>query len=406
MLLKAAPAVAAQFSMTLEVDARNVMQGIQHVHLTLPVHAGPLALAYPEWIPGEHQPSGPITQLMNVNITGNGKALHWRRDPRNAFLFRITVPKSVRALDIHFDYFSPPQPFGGGFGKSPDTTPHLLILPFNQFVLYPADASADSIDIKAQIMIPSGWNFDDALKPEKVNGPEIDLPETSLSTLVDSPLLAGQYFRRIAVTGGAGATRLSMAADAPQDLAVKPSLIASLGRLVQQETALFGPGHYRRYVWLVALANNLDHDGLEHHESSDVREAEGLFTDPTYAIDWRLFPHEYMHSWNGKYRLPEGLVIRNYQQPMADDLLWVYEGLTRYYADLTLATRSGLTTAAQSRSYLAYIAAVMDRDRPGRDWRTLADTATAEPAYANAPLAWCQIASNCDPLFASNNDPL
>jgi predicted metalloprotease with PDZ domain len=181
---------------------------------------------------------------------------------------------------------------------------------------------------------------------------------------------------------------LSIAADAPDDLAVSDTAIGGLKALVGGATALFGEGHYRRYVWLVSLSDTLTHDGTEHHESSDVREAENLFTQSAHAVDWRLFPHEYMHSWNGKYRRPAALDTRNYQQSMVDDMLWAYEGLTRYYADLVLTARSGLATPEQSRAYLAYVAAQMDRGRPGRMWRTLGDTATAVPAYGDAPSAW------------------
>jgi predicted metalloprotease with PDZ domain len=314
----------------------------------------------------------------------------------DAFLFHVSVPPRVSVLDVEFDYFSPTKSFGSGFGETPSTTPHLLIVAFNQLVLYPSDVAAQAVDVKAQIRIPSGWRFDGALQPEHVDGGVISLPVVSLSTLVDSPLLAGEYFRTVRLTEGAGGTRISFAADATGDLAVSDTLIAGLRKLVAEGTALFGPGHYRQYVWLLALSNSLGRDGLEHHESSDVREVQALLTDPDNAINWRLFPHEYVHSWNGKYRRPAGLATRNYQQPMVDDLLWFYEGLTRFYGDLVLTARSGLATADQTRAYLAYVAALMDRDRPGREWRSVGDTATAAPAYADAPGEWTTIRRGSD----------
>jgi predicted metalloprotease with PDZ domain len=396
MLTAVGPSLAATLRVDLEVDARDVTRGIEHVHLTLPVHAGSLTLAYPKWIPGEHKPSGPITQLMNLHLTAGGRPLIWRRDSLDAFLFHVSVPPRVTVLDAEFDFFSPPKSFGSGFGETPSITPHLLIVAFNQLVLYPADMAAQAIDVKAQILIPSGWSFDEALQPEHVDGGVISLPAVSLSTLIDSPLLAGEHFRTVPLTEGAGSTRISIAADATDDLAVSDTLIAGLRRLAAEGTALFGPGHYRRYAWLLALSNNLSHDGLEHHESSDVREVQALLTDPDNAVNWRLFPHEYVHSWNGKYRRPAGLATPNYQQPMVDDLLWFYEGLTRFYGDLVLTARSGLATADQSRAYLAYVAALMDRDRPGREWRSIGDTATAAAAYAEAPGEWTAIRRGSD----------
>ena len=391
-VLAAASVTAATPPITLQVDARDVTQGIQHAHLTLPVRPGPLTLAYPKWIPGEHAADGPLTQVVGLVITGSGKALPWRRDPLDPFLFRVEVPRGAQTLDVRFDYLSPPKVFADGYGRTPNVTPHLLILPFNHFVLYPHEAAADAIAVRAEVRLPAGWKYDSALHPERVEGDTLFLPVTSLYQLLDSPLLAGEYFRTVPVTQGPGSTRVSIAADAPGDLAMSDVMIAQLRRLVPETLALFGAGHYREYVWLVALGNNLDQqNGLEHHESTDIRDAEALFTDPARLIEHRTIPHEYVHSWNGKYRRPIGLATRNYQQPMVDDLLWVYEGMTRYLGDLVLRTRSGLSPPEQARAYLAWVAATMDGARPGREWRSLADTATALPGYSDAPSEWSSI---------------
>jgi predicted metalloprotease with PDZ domain len=380
---------AAQQPWQLQIDARDVTHGIQQAKLHLPVHSGPLTLAYPKWIPGEHAADGPLTQLMSLQITGGGEPIPWRRDSLDPFLFHLNVPSGVSELDIRFDYVSPAKSFGDGYGKTPNSTPHLLILPFNHFILYPADAAADAIRLKAEVLIPDGWKFDDALKPERRDGARIFLPETSLYTLVDSPLLAGEFFRTVSLTTGDGATRISIAADAPADLAVNEEFITGMRHLVAEAGALFGPGHYREYVWLVALGNTLDlPNGLEHHESTDIRDSENLFTDPQRLIEARTLPHEYVHSWNGKYRRPDGLATPNYQQPMVDDLLWVYEGMTRYLGDFVLRARSGLSGPEQTRDYLAWIASLMDVARPGRSWRSLADTAIALPGYNDAPNEW------------------
>jgi predicted metalloprotease with PDZ domain len=380
---------SAQQPWLLQIDARNVTQGIQHAKVHLPVVAGPLTLAYPKWIPGEHAADGPLTQLMSLQIIGGGKPIPWKRDSSDPFLFHLNVPADVSELDVRFDYVSPAKSFGDGYGKTPNATPHLLILLFNHFILYPVDAAADAIRLKTEILIPEGWKFDDALKPERVDGARIVLPETSLYTLIDSPLLAGEFFRTVSLTTGDGPTRMSIAADAPADLAVNEEFISGMRRLVAEADALFGPGHYREYVWLIALGNTLDlQNGLEHHESTDIRDSESLFTDPQRLIEARTMPHEYVHSWNGKYRRPDSLATPNYQHPMVDDLLWVYEGMTRYLGDFVLRARSGLSAPEQTRDYVAWVASLMDVARPGRSWRSLADTATALPGYNDAPNEW------------------
>ena len=388
-LIWMAPSVAATRPIILQVDARDVTRGIQHAHLAIPVRPGPLTLAYPKWIPGEHAADGPLTQLVALQITSGGRVVAWRRDSLDPFSFHVDIPAGVNVLEVRFDYVSPPKSFGDGYGKAPDSTAHLIILPFNHFMLYPRDASAESIEVKADVLIPSGWKFDAALRPERIEGGHIWLPQTTLYTLIDSPLLAGEYFRVIPLTEGAGSTRMSIAADAPGDLAVSDAVVAGMRRVVVEATGLFGPGHYREYVWLITLSDALaTQNGLEHHESTDIRDTENLFTDPERLIEARTLPHEYVHSWNGKYRRPEGLATRNYQQPMVDDLLWVYEGMTRYLGDFVLRARSGLSTPEQTRAYVAWIAALMDVDRPGRAWRSLADTATGLPGYNDAPGEW------------------
>ena len=388
-LIWMAPSVAATRPIILQVDARDVTRGIQHAHLAIPVRPGPLTLAYPKWIPGEHAADGPLTQLVALQITSGGRVVACRRDSLDPFSFHVDIPAGVNVLEVRFDYVSPPKSFGDGYGKAPDSTAHLIILPFNHFMLYPRDAAAESIEVKADVLIPSGWKFDAALRPERIEGGHIWLPQTTLYTLIDSPLLAGEYFRVIPLTEGAGSTRMSIAADAPGDLAVSDAVVAGMRRVVVEATGLFGPGHYREYVWLITLSDALaTQNGLEHHESTDIRDTENLFTDPERLIEARTLPHEYVHSWNGKYRRPEGLATRNYQQPMVDDLLWIYEGMTRYLGDFVLRARSGLSTPEQTRAYVAWIAALMDVDRPGRAWRSLADTATGLPGYNDAPGEW------------------
>jgi predicted metalloprotease with PDZ domain len=318
--------------------------------------------------------------------------LPWRRDPLEPFQFQVQVPAGAAVLDVQFDYLSPPKVFADGYGRTPNMTPHLEILPLNHVVLYPRDARADSLMIRARVRIPAGWKYDGALRPQRVDGDTLELPTVSLETLIDSPILAGEYFRTIPLADATpGSARISVAADAARDLAMPDAMISGWKRLVSEAVALFGPGHYREYVWLIALADPLDQNGLEHHESTDIRDHEDLFTDPAQRLENRVIPHEYVHSWNGKYRRPAGLVTRNYQEPMADELLWVYEGMTRYLGDMVLRTRSGLATLEESRTYLAWIAARADRDRPGRAWRSLGDTATAMPAYNEAPGEWTPI---------------
>ena len=373
----------------VEVDATRAAQGVFHSHLTLPVSPGELVLTYPKWIPGEHSPTGPIQQLVGLRFTAAGKVLEWRRDPVDMFALHLTIPAGVKELAADFDYLSPPESFGGGYGEGPNATAHLAVLLWNQQVLVPRGAASDAVTYRPSVVLPSGWDFDSALEVTSRDGARAEFAALPLTALVDSPLLAGEYFRSypiVAAAASGGPVRLSLAADDAADLDVPPERLAQLARVVAEAQELFGARHYRRYVWLVALTGAMEPNGLEHPESSDNRLPPKVFRDDKAGLaELRILPHEYVHSWNGKYRRPRGLATPDYERPMAGELLWIYEGLTRYLGDVVLATRAGLRAPDATREYLAWMTSQLEDARPGRKWRPLADTATAVQLGVDAP---------------------
>jgi len=145
--------------------------------------------------------------------------------------------------------------------------------------------------------------------------------------------------------------------------------------------------HYRDYHFLVTLSDDVAHFGLEHHESSDDRDdGRSLIDDDELVVFSTLLPHEFVHSWNGKYRRPADLTTPDYHQPMKDDMLWVYEGLTEYLGQV-LTARSGLWNMQESREDLARIATEIGAS-PGREWRPLQDTADSAPFLYDADADW------------------
>src|SRR5207302_8313280 len=203
-------------------------------------------------------------------------------------------------------------------------------------------------------------------------GEMLQFTPVSLTTLVDSPVLTGQYFKKFDLDGDLKHT-LNVAADSAAALEAKSETIQHFKNLVAETGALYGARHYRHYDFLLTLSDHTAHFGLEHHESSDDRISEDALTDADGRISSAgLLPHEMTHSWNGKYRRPSGLATADYQEPMNGEMLWVYEGLTDYLGQV-LATRSGLWTNGTFRESIALEAAVLDLE-PGRKWRPLADT--------------------------------
>jgi len=374
-LLGAALACAQDSPVRLRLNASDVSRRLLHAQIDMPVKPGPLTLQYPQWIPGEHGPTGPVTDLVNLKITGNGQTIAWNRDSVDMFGFHITVPAGVSSLNITFDFIL--QPDGAGFSSGASADSELAVLSWNQVLLYPKGAAPDQANYQATLKVPATWRFGTALPVARESGTEVEFKPVSLTTLIDSPVSMGAHYRTIDLGIDSSAPHyLHLAADSDSALEMPAEDIDHYKRLVAETGALFGSRHYRDYHFLLTLSDHVAHFGLEHHESSDDRIAERGATDETSRkVNAGLLPHEFVHSWNGKYRRPAGLATADYNQPMQGDLLWVYEGLTEYLGEI-LTPRSGLQTADEFRDELAINAAELDRE-PGRAWRPLADTAVA-----------------------------
>ncbi len=385
LALAAGLAALSSFAATVHVDASEARRGVFHTSITIPVKSGPFSFIYPKWIPGEHTPTGPLMQMAGLHVRAGGREIPWTRDVVDMFAFHVDVPPGADAIEVAFDYLSPSSTFGAGYGESANATQNLLLLLFNHVIVYPAGARSDDVQFTATVRLPSGWKFDTALPIAKQDGERIDFAPVSLTTLVDSPLVAGAYMREVPV-GDDGREHVTITADSAQALAMNDARIANVRNLVAEADALFGARHYRRYTWFVTLSDRIEPQGLEHHECTDIRYDEHGLTDPdATARSITILSHEFVHSWNGKYRRPAGLATPNYQDPMHGDLLWVYEGMTRYLGDFILTARSGMRTAAEDREFIAWVAGNQERNRPGRNWRPLVDTATAVSSISAAP---------------------
>jgi len=372
-----AAATSGQTAIGLRVDATDALRRIFHVRMTLSAKPGPLTLLYPKWIPGEHGPTGPIANLVGLEIRGHGQRLPWKRDNINLYAFHVDVPAGVASLDVSFDFISPPE--SPGFTSGSSATSELAVLNWNQLVLYPEGASADSLQFQASLRVPPAWRYGTALPIDKESGNDIDFKPASLTTLIDSPLSMGKHYRTVGIGDPDGIPHyIHLAGDSDESVAIPDDLVSQYKNLVAETGPLFGARHYRDYHFLLTLSDHVAHFGLEHHESSDDRLWERTVVEASgRKVSASLLPHEFTHSWNGKYRRPAGLASNGadggYDTPMQGDLLWVYEGLTNYLGEV-LAARSGLWTAEDYRDNLAHIAAQLDNEA-GRKWRPLADTA-------------------------------
>lgn len=362
---------------TLDVDATDLERKIMEVRQSMPVKPGPMTLFYPRWLPGTHSPTGPIGQLAGLRIQAKGQTIEWRRDTLDMYAFHLDVPSGVSSLDLSFQYLSPVSEATGRVVM----TPEIVGLQWNTVVLYPAGHLASAIQVRASARLPQDWKFASALDEQDRDGDRVVFKEVSLETLVDSPLWAGRHTQRVTLDASATApVYLTLFADSPASLKASAEQIDAHKALVQQADHLFGARHFKRYEFLLALSEHFASVGLEHAESSENALRPNYFTEWTKTAPRRsLLPHEYTHSWNGKFRRPVDLATPHFNEPMQDSLLWVYEGQTQYWG-YVLSARSGLVSLADSMDSLAQTAAWLDA-RAGRVWRNLQDT-TNEPVVS------------------------
>jgi len=369
-------------TIALHVDASDTAQGIFRVQETIPVTAGALTLLYPQWIPGDHSPTGPIDMLAGLKLSADGKPVAWKRDKYNVYAFHLDVPAGVSSLDVQFQYLSPRR---GGF----EITDRMMDMAWSKVALYPAGHYTRGITVAPSLTLAPGWQFGTALETSARKGDTVTFKLVTFNTLVDSPVYAGRYFKRVDLAPDSKVpVHLDIVADAPKYLEITPQQLKAHRALVTQAVKLFGSQHYDHYDFLFSLSDVLAGNGTEHHQSSE----NGL--DADYFTAWSdtapnrdLLAHEYTHSWNGKFRRPADLWTPNFNVPMGDSLLWVYEGQTQYWG-FVLTARSGLWTAQQFRDALAMVAANYDRNRVGFGWRTLEDTTNDPTAALRAALPY------------------
>ena len=373
-------------TMKLEVDATDLAHRIFRVKQTIPAQPGPLTLLYPMWVPGGHTPRNAIDKIAGITFKGNGQKLDWKRDPLDVAAFHIEVPAGATEIVAEFDYLTPTTGSQGRVVMTPD----MLNLQFLSAALYPAGHYTHRIMVDPRVTYPAGWTAFTALHEDGRSGDTVDYKDVPFDILVDSPVYAGRYAKNIDLTpaGGKVPVKLGVVADAPKYLEAKPKQIELHKAMVEQALKLFGAQHYDHYQFLFSLSEQMGGNGLEHQRSSE----NGVGTD--YFTGWNektgftdLLAHEYTHSWNGKYRRPADLWTPNFNVPMQDSLLWVYEGQTQYWGNV-LAARSGLRPLPASIDALALVAATYAENRPGLAWRNIQDT-TNDPIIASrAPRAY------------------
>ncbi len=373
--------VAYPGTMTLKVDATDLDRNIFTVQQTIPVaNAGHLVLLFPKWLPGNHSASGQLDKLANLVIKAGGKTLVWKRDPVDVFAYHIDVPAGTKVLDLSFLFLSATAADQGRIV----VTREMMNVQFNSMSLYPAGYFTRRIPVSATVTYPKGWQAATALRPKSTNGDTVTYETTNYEVLVDSPIFAGKYSRKDDL--GHGVT-LNTFGDTPAEIKITDPVLGYHRNLVDQSLKLFGARHFDHYDFLYAVSDQLGGIGLEHHRSTEIRSGLGFHTDWAASLpSHNTVAHEFVHSWNGKFRRPADLWTPDYRMPMRGSLLWVYEGQTQFWG-YVLEARSGLSSKQDVLDKLASIAATLDT-RPARSWRSLDDTTNDPIISQRRPKGW------------------
>ena len=386
------PAIAAPVdkpyagAIELDVDLTNVTDRVLHVHERIPVERGAkeLVLLYPQWIPGNHSPTGPISRIAGIITSVDGKRVQWVRDQVNVYAFHVPLATGANSVDLEFDYLSPNKQAEGRI----EISSAIADLEWNEVVMYPAGYFSRDIPVNATLKLPQGWKYATALETASEQGSTLKFKRTTLNTLVDSPLYAGIHFKRVDLSPTpTNIVHLDVFADEEKDLEITPDELQKHKQLAIEADKLYASHHYDHYDLLLLLSDKVGGIGLEHHQSSENGQR------PNYFREWNagvfgheLLGHEYTHSWNGKFRRPADLWTPNFNVPMRDDLLWVYEGMTQYWG-MVLTARSGMRTDGETRDILARIAAGFESS-PGRTWRPLIDTTNQPTVSQRRPVSF------------------
>lgn len=371
--------------LTLEVDATDIQHRIFAIRQTIPVaRAGKLTLLYSQWIPGNHAPRGPIYNYAGLKFTAGGKMLTWTRDPADVYAFHVDVPAGVKEIQVEAEFLSAIESAQGPVMM----TPEMLRLNWYIAGLYPAGHFARKVDFDVSVKLPEGWDYATALETASVQNGIVRFKTASWETVIDSPLFAGKYMRKYDLDpGGRSRVTLNVMGDRPEQVEANDEILAVHRNLVAQADKLFGARHFDHYDFLLSVSDNLATAGTEHQRSSDNGVRTGYFTSWTGGfVSKDLLAHEYTHSWNGKYRRPADLWTPNFNVPMRNALLWVYEGQTQYWGHV-LAARSGFTSKQQALDLIANNAATYET-RTGREWRPLVDTTMDPVIAARRSLPW------------------
>ena len=376
------PSTAFRGAIALDVDLADTRRRIVTVRERIPVqHAGKTVLLYPQWDAASHAPSISAHRLAGLEITADGAPLPWRRDPARVHAFEVDVPAGAKELQARFQYLAP-------LGREASATvlDGLVVLSWNRVLMYPGGWPARQIPVQATMTLPDGMSPATSLQGQR-EGSTVRFAPVSLDGLIDAPVFASRHVQARAIAGGAAPVRAQWIAADEAAIEYAGGFDRPLRAVVDEVEALFGPPPFEHYDFLFALDDRLPGPGgVEHAQSSEVFLPTDFLSHRDDAVPWvDVIAHEFIHAWNGLWRLPADMATATPNDPATGTLLWLYEGQTEFWSRI-IAARAGLRSVQQTLDALALDAAIV-QSRAGRRWKSLADSSN-DPLIQSGRADW------------------
>ncbi|MBW6527810.1 hypothetical protein KZ813_13260 [Sphingomonas sp. RHCKR7] len=365
-------------TIALSVDATDVAHKLYTVEVVIPVQAaGAMTLLYPRWEAASHGPSLSVVNLTGFAVFAGARRLAWRRDPLEPHAFHLDVPAGAASVTARYQVVAAAR----------DLTRDLIMLPWQQLILYPAGWYARNIAVAAMVSLPDGLISHAPLIAGRSADGHLVLPERTLEALLDTPVYAARSATRVSLAAGDAPVTLTAMAAAAMPPVIPPERVDALRRMVAQTGRVFGTAPFARYDFLVRLGDDLAAGGTEHRAAGEITLPAGYFDDwSRQLLDRDIFPHELVHAWNGLFRTPADLWAPTPNVPQSGSLLWVYEGRTEFWGRV-LAARAHLRSKQETLDRLALDAAEVSQRR-GRAWRSLADDVNYPAFMLRQPVRW------------------
>ncbi len=404
LILSAARGQDAGLTMRMKIDATDLPRKLISAELQIPltpemIQDGKVALWYPKWVPGAHGPGGPIQNVAGLEFELDGTRLNWRRTPGEFYRVEVEALIGGAQLTARVRYITN-QPATNSMGTDSYGSSLVGFVSPSTVLLYPEGFDINTVQIESSIMLPDDWQASTALGNGEATdqGNSLKYPATSLRKFVDSPIMCGKYRKIYDLAEGDSIPphRMHIFSEAESVLTIHPEMHKLWSGMVTQAARIFGDHPFDQFEILLATTDLLSKNGLEHSRCTFNILGQRSMQDPKKLKGWDrlLIPHEYIHSWCGKYRRPAGMVNSDFHSPKGMDLLWVYEGLTQYLGELT-EVRCGLMSPDEFRHRLE-IEVRRAMHQQGRDWRTLSDTGACSPILRAGSSNWPRLRRSQD----------